>query len=981
MAQKPSPPVPVHLATSRQTAILLLSIVTIAVAGCGLRHVSLAESQETELVEPSLASPSASSQEALDFFETEVRPVLATNCFPCHGPAKQESGLRLDAREHVVKGGDSGPVVVPGDPDQSKLIMAVRNDGDFQMPPDGKLSDAAIDALVAWIEMGAPWPTTTTRPITEISSEAIAEARRSHWAFQPVREPKLPTVHNETWPTSPIDHFVLAKLEASAILPSEAADRATLIRRATIDLTGLPPTSQEVEDFINDPYPEAFDHVVDRLLASPRFGERWGRYWLDVARYADTKGYVYDGEERRYPYSYTYRDYVVRAFNTDLRYDQFLIEQIAVDRLPESEDRGRLAAAGFLTLGRRFVNNMHDVIDDRLDVIFRGTQGLTVTCARCHDHKFDPIPTRDYYSLYGVMAGSIEKPVSLVAEVASSPEYDAYVRELKLRESSRDRLLEIKRKELSDRLRGKVTDYLLAVLEVEKQPGDDFYVILGPDDMNPVIVRRWESYLLHTRRGFHPVFGLWHALAAIPESQFATQAAELIKNLKSTSNPAKQVNPVLAQSFAKRPPRSMRDVALRYGEVFAEVHRAFQKDLKAAWLKDAPAPQSFADPAREQLRQVLYGPEAPTTVPPVRINEIATFFDEKTRGELNMSQAKVDQLYLESSSVPPRALILDDAPIQRNPHVFIQGNPKLKGDEVPRQFLEVLAGKDRQPFGKGSGRRELAQAIASKDNPLTARVMVNRIWLHLFGSGLVQTPSNFGLGGEPPSHPELLDYLAWRFMQDDWSVKGVLRLIMLSSTYQQNTDHKSEQARKDPENRLLWRMNRRRMDFEAMRDSLLAVSGRLDVTMGGKPVSLTDAPFSSRRTVYAFIDRQNLPGIFHIFDFANPDHHIPFRHSTTVPQQALFMMNSPFVVEQAKALVARPEVALESDPAARIAALYQIVFQRFPTSRQLELGTRFIKKSSKSIEAENYDGTTETLSGWQRFAQALLLSNEFVFID
>ena len=362
----------------------------------------------------------AAEPSAVEFFETQVRPVLAANCFECHGPKKQESDVRLDSREAMMIGNSDGPVVVPGDPDRSRLVKAIRRQGDIKMPPDKPLPQPAVEALASWIKAGAPWPEKDAAISAASSAESIAAAAKRHWAFQPVREPPIPSVQNSAWLKNSVDAFVLTRLEAGHIPPAPAADRRTLIRRATFDLIGLPPTPTEVDDFVGDKSSNAFARVVDRLLASPRYGERWGRYWLDVARYADTKGYVFM-EERKYPFAYVYRDWVIEALNNDLPYDKFLIEQIAADRLANHDD-GSLAAMGFLTVGRRFLNNRPDIIDDRLDVICRGMMGLTVTCARCHNHKFDPIPTEDYYSLYGVLASSIEKQVPLAPQ---SPEQAA----------------------------------------------------------------------------------------------------------------------------------------------------------------------------------------------------------------------------------------------------------------------------------------------------------------------------------------------------------------------------------------------------------------------------------------------------------------------------------------------------------------------------------------------------------------------------
>ncbi len=741
-----------------------------------------------------VARAASPDPQAVEFFEKRVRPVLVEKCQSCHGPKKQQGGLRLDSKAALLKGGDTGPVVQPGQPDKSLLIQAVRQAGDLKMPPKGKLDAEAVAALAGWVKMGAPWPETAT---PAKGSSAVAEARKSHWSFRPVTKPALPAVKNAAWVSNPVDRFVLARLEAAGLTPAPPADRRTLLRRVSFDLIGLPPTPEEVAAFEADTAPEAYERLVDRLLASPRYGERWGRHWLDVARYADTKGYVFT-DERRFPYAYTYRDYVIRSFNEDLPYDQFVVQQLAADQLPLGNDPRPLAAMGYLTLGRRFLNNQQDIIDDRIDVTMRGLQGLTVACARCHDHKFDPIPQKDYYSLYGVFASSVEP------------------RDLPL---------------------------------------------LGTPDRTPELV-------------------------------------------------------------------------------------AFEAEL----AKRKAAVEKFRQEHQKELSQR----------------------NRKVRDELRGLQKKVDQWQVVGRGAPPRAMVLNDATAPVEPHVLLRGNPRNVGPAVPRQFLEVVAGEKRHPFKKGSGRLELAQAIASKDNPLTARVLVNRVWAWHFGKGLVRTPSDFGTRGEPPTHPELLDWLAATFMEEGWSVKKLHKLILLSSTYRQASDGNEKAAQADPENRLLGRMNRQRLDFEAMRDGLLAAAGRLDVRSGGPAVDLTRAPFSTRRSVYGFIDRQNLPGLFRTFDFASPDASTAQRYTTTVPQQALFLMNSPFVVEQARHFVSRPDVAARPTDAAKIDRLYRLAYGRAAAPDEVELGRRFLAEAARA---------PAKLSPWEQYAQVLLLSNEFMFVD
>ena len=725
-------------------------------------------------------------QEA-EFFEKSIRPVLVEQCYKCHGPEKQKGSLRVDSRAAILKGTDDGPVIVPGKPEESEFIKSLKHIGDSKMPEKAdKLPDAQIEAMSQWIRMGMPWPEND-----KAATPSAGELAKKHWSYQPINKKVAPPAVQDAahWGKTPVDQFILAGLEAKKIAPSPQAGKRTLLRRATYDLTGLPPTPAEFEAFENDKSPDAFAKVLDRLLASPHYGEYWGRHWLDVSRYADTKGYLAGDENRRYSYSYTYRDWVINAFNSDLPYDQFIIQQLAGDRIATPDNPEPMAALGFLTLGRRFLNSQPDIIDDRIDTVSRGLMGITVGCARCHDHKFDPITQKDYYALYGVFASSTE-PQS--------------------------------------------TD--LPILKSNIDPAT--------------------------------------------EAEYRKQLAE------------------------------------REGEVnkHLELYRSLFGLRTMTWLG------------------------VPTVLPADQSEKVV---DKNGKIEINRLRKKVEELNAGPLS-PPRPMAMVDLPQPVNPHVFIRGNPGRPGDAVPRRFLEVLSGGHPEPFKDGSGRLELGRSIASKDNPLTARVFVNRVWAYHFGTGLVRTPGDFGVKGEAPTHPELLDYLATQFMENGWSVKKLHRLIMLASAYQQSSDARPDAAQVDPENRLLARMNRRRLDFEALRDSLLAAAGQLDQTMGGRPVELTTVPYTKRRTVYGFIDRQNLPGVFRTFDFASPDTTSPQRFQTTVPQQALFMMNSPFVMEQARAVVAKPEFQQPQAYEAQVHELYECIFARKADAPEVDAGLRFV---------------------------------------
>jgi hypothetical protein len=799
--------------------------------------------------------------------------------------------------------------------------------------------------------MGAPWSEGTIP-----TAEARDRAGQEHWAFRPVREVAPPAIRGGAngADASPIDAFIFDRLAREGLTLSPRADRRTLIRRATFDLTGLPPTPAEVAAFEADPAPDAaaFAAVVDRLLASPAYGERWGRYWLDVARYGDSKGYVAGKEERRYPYAYTYRDYVIRSFNEDKPYDRFLVEQVAADRLDRLDDRRDLAALGFLTVGRRFLNDRNEIIDDRIDVVCRGLLGLTVACARCHDHKFDPIPTDDYYSLYGVFASTVEpEDLPLIGAKAAGAASADYERQFRERSEARDAFLARHRDEIQADFRSRIAAYLRAGADLDFNPGDaKLDERARADGLPPERLRgfsmRWRTYFAATKPAHDPVFVPWHAFAALPADGFAEKAAELAARPPDT---AAEANPIVARSFAEAPPASMAEVVARYGTLLAEAESRWRGRLKAD-----PTAKALDDKDWEELRQVLYDDDGPATVATAAAPQL---FDGKVRDELTKLRARIAELQVTHPGAPPRAMVVNDAPNPTDPRVFIRGNPGRPGKAVPRRFLEVLSGPDRKPFADGGGRLDLARAIARPDNPLTARVLVNRLWLNHFGAGLVGTPSDFGLRSDPPTHPELLDYLAAEFVRGGWSIKAMHRKIMLTAVYQQRSDNRPEGLARDPQNRLLWKFNRRRLDFEATRDALLAVSGRLDPTLGGRSVFLTTAPFTGRRTVYGLVDRQNLDGLYRTFDFASPDATSPQRYVTTVPQQALFLMNSPFVIEQSRRLVERLESA-PADAGARVRQLYRLLFGRAPEPHELELGVAFAGRPAEPV-------TPARVTDWQ----------------
>jgi hypothetical protein len=898
------------------------------------------------------------SSAAADFFEREIRPILADSCWQCHSDRKQESDLRLDSRERLLQGGVSGPAVVPGQPDASLLVAAIRHAGDLKMPPQARLTEAQIAAVTHWIKLGAPWPQEA------VAQTARKDAARTHWAFQPVLDPPVPAADGNDSP-NPIDAFVEEKRRHAGLARSSPADRRTLARRVSFGLTGLPPSFQDIEAFERDRDEGAYARFVERLLARPQYGEHWGRHWLDVARYSDTKGYVYAREQRTWVHAWAYRDWVVQALNADLPYDRFLLLQIAADQAAP-DDKPALAAMGFLTLGRRFLGVSREIIDDRIDVVTRGTMGLTVACARCHDHKYDPIPTRDYYSLYGIFQSCSEHLIPAGEPQRRSGEDASWFRELTKRREKLAETMAARRLETADRNRARAGEYLAAQLELHKYPPEGFDQVLAKSDLLPTFVHRWRDYLEIARERADPVFTAWRAYAELPPREFAARAGAITQQLLALS--PSEVNRLIREQFSQ-PPASMAEVARRYGDALAKVNQQWQDELAAAAREVRPPPLGLPDEAAEALRQVLYGGEGPCEVPDEPIVNIEYFFDSATCNELWALENQVENWVLQSP-VPRRyAVVLRDRSRPNTPHVFKRGNPANLGDKVPRQFVSVVAGPDRQPFATGSGRLELARAIVDPRNPLTARVLVNRVWAHHFGAGLVRTPSDFGTRADSPSHPELLDWLASRFIEDGFSLKKLQRRILLSETYRQSSQGPADAAarekavRLDPENRLLWRMNEHRLSFEEMRDSLLAAAGTLDRAVGGRAGDLF-APDFVRRSLYGRIDRQFLQSTLRIFDFVSPDLHTPLRSETTVPQQALFFLNHPLTIGSAKALAARTATTPATE--GRVQQMYQLAMQRLPTPGEVRAASDFVQAaSSDNTVAERSAGAAARQLAWQ----------------
>ncbi|AMV40032.1 PSD1 and planctomycete cytochrome C domain-containing protein [Planctomyces sp. SH-PL62] len=796
--------------------------------------------------------------EGVAFFEKNVRPLLVEHCYSCHSAEGKriKGNLRLDDSAAWLVGGDLGPAVVPGDPAESLLITAVGyKDESLLMPPKGKLDDRQIDVLTRWVEMGAPAPESIAA--TASKPEAATDPGQGAWAFRPPADPTPPAVSASdpasTPPGDDLDRFILAQLEAQGLKPAPPADKPTLIRRATFDLTGLPPTPEEIDAFLADDAPDAFERVVERLLASPHYGERWGRHWLDVARYADSNGL---DENVAHGNAWRYRDYVVAAFNRDKPYDQFIVEQLAGDLLPKTDpvevQHERLIATGFLTLGPKVLAEVDktkmemDIIDEQIDTLGRAVLGLTLGCARCHDHKFDPITAADYYALAGVFKST----------------------------------------------------------------------------------KTMESFATVAR---------WHENTIATEPDLARKAAHD------------------AEVAAAR----------------AEIDR-----LVAA--------------ADEQVRA---GKAEGATLP----EKLEPLYPEETRARIVKLRADLAALEKAAPVMPSAMGVAEGTPTDVAVH--IRGSHLALGAVVPRRAPQVFNEASPTSFGgTQSGRLELARWLVEPDHPLTARVMVNRIWRWHFGRGLVSTTDNFGVNGALPTHPELLDWLARRFVDGRWSIKAMHRLIMLSATYQMSSDADPQALQKDPEDRLYWRWDVRRLEAEEIRDALLAVSGALDETMGGSLLQVENRAYffdhtsrdktgydTRRRSLYLPIVRNHLYDMFQLFDSTDANVMNGDRATTTVAPQALFMMNSDLVIQSARELAADLLARPESDDADRLRRLYQRTYGRTPTTDESRRDLAFLDRFERLPHdgpggSGGSKGEPSRPEAWQALCQVILASNEFVYI-
>jgi hypothetical protein len=1083
----------------------------------------------------------------IEFFESEIRPLLSAHCWKCHGADKQQGGLRLDSRAAILIGGDLGPAATLADPDESRLVEVVGYAGNIKMPPSGKLSDREVVALRRWVREGLAWPTTDEpNPGTPPDSPGAGKAARPiPWSFQPVVDPPVPEVRRREWCRSPLDKFVLARLEASGFDPAVEADKRTLLRRAKFDLLGLPPTPKEIDAFLADDAPDAFARLVDRLLASPEYGQRWGRHWLDVTRYADSNG---QDENLAYVNAFRYRDYVVDSFNKDKPYDQFVREQIAGDLLTESADDDvrfeRLVATGFLTLGPKMlaeddpVKMEMDIVDEQVDTLGGAFLGLTLGCARCHDHKFDPISTADYYALAGifkstqtmdnfkVVAKWHERPLASAAEIATVAAHEA---SLVAQEAALTAHVDRANRELVAAVRARMADYVVAATELIEAPaleslvqnpaeriaanlppgtllreaenfdrgnvlvdttqyGAGIGIILNRDELPNFVEYDLElpqagMYQLelryaaaeprsiqilvdgHIRKvdAASQTTGSWQPDTQrwIPEGVFMLPAGRFVLRLERSAGPFPHLDGIalVPRTVAPADPTPLapeelareRGLLVGFLSQWVSYLTEARKDAESAWqpwfayrqhadispdrfrgtaaavatrLSDlgrpasaadlavrfqtlieaadmrgptstaaagsntaAPTPAPALDPTDEALRAILTDARSPLRA----IERAETHYSVVDRDLLAKLQQDVANLEKSAPPALPQTMAVEDGKAT-DLRIHIRGSHLTLGELSPRGFPQALYGNSPTLPSDSSGRLQLAQWVTDPKHPLTSRVMVNRIWRWHFGAGILRSTDNFGNLGDRPSHPELLDWLAARFVDSGWSVKALHRLIMLSSTYQMSTTYNALAAESDPDNRLLWRMNRRRLEAEAVRDSLLFVADQLNTSLGGTLLKVNARAYvtsttsvdatnyvTNRRSLYVPVVRSALYDPFQAFDFAEPTTIKGDRDSTTIASQALFMMNSDVMNEQSARLATRIAAEQPNDRDARVRDLYLIALGRRPAETEVARAHAFVERYAPPQSGEAV--VADSMAAWQALCRVILSSNEFLYVE
>jgi hypothetical protein len=1082
------------------------------------------------------AAPACQAGAGDEFFEKEIRPILAEHCQRCHGDAKPKGGLRLTARARLLKGGDSGPAAVAGNTDESLLIKAVRYTDELRMPPKGKLPQRQIDALTRWVQSGLPWPEANATSVAAGGKFVITPEQKQFWSFQPIKPTLPPAVRDAAWAQSEVDRYVLAALETRGLRPAAPADRRTLVRRVTFDLTGLPPTPEEVEAFVNDPRPDAYPRLVDRLLASPAYGERWGRHWLDLARYTDSFDARITGtSEMDCGDAWRYRDWVVNAFNRDLPYNRFLTDQIAGDLVPgdEASQRDGIIATTFLTIGNWGGGDadkeklLTDIADDQVDVVSRTFLGITLACARCHDHKFDPFSQADYYGLAGIFFSThilanvgpktngppmlrvaLEGPTELARQRQHQKQLAAAEKQLKQTAENHYRAF-------VNQQQARTAEYLLAAEDYRSQASPGLAIeefasrrglhgfalrqwleYLGRDDIYPLMTRPIRDVLgkagVHGWRGepecpsllvnttqaevslltftlpphavsVHPgpsngvvvgwrspmagtvrirgkvsdadaacgdgiawaidlrSAGLRRELAAGEIPNGGSQPFELGRgapNLAAIAvRPGDRIELVVLPRANYVCDTTVVDLEIALadgsriwnlaGDLVPDPHVGGQGNPHAdrygnpgvwSFMDMANSHRGTADANRPELAaweravaEARTGKTSRKVLEQAARSATKSLAFEKSRSpywikrpedeaalsaeaRMELRRLRQEIVSLRKTTFPPPEFAngAQEGGVPGSSHagvhdvrIHIRGRYDRLGELVPRRFPEVLVADAPKAIQGGSGRLELARWLTRADNPLTARVMVNRIWQQHFGRGIVPTPSNFGKLGRPPTHPELLDYLAGEFIRSGWSIKHVHRLLLLSATYQQSSDAAPQTQKIDPDNNLLERMSRRRLEAESIRDSVLAVAGSLIRQSSGPAVRDFNAP---RRTLYLMTIRSDRSGFGPLFDVADSTAPVEARTTSTVAPQALFLLNSPFILQQTR-LLAQRIMAEGMDDRSRLTRAYALLYGRPPQVDEMQVGLEYLASAAATGRA------------WEEYCQVLLCANEFLYID
>ncbi|WP_020475627.1 PSD1 and planctomycete cytochrome C domain-containing protein [Zavarzinella formosa] len=992
------------------------------------------------------------SPEATVFFEKEIRPLLIDKCQKCHGEKKQESGLRVDSLAALLKGGTSGPAIVPGKADQGTLMSAVRHKGDLQMPPGGKLKDEQVAALAKWVTTGAVWP-------NEKAVVAATPRKGNHWSFQPVANPPLPNVRDAKWAATPLDRFTLAQLEAKGLKPVGLADKRTLLRRVTFDLTGLPPTPEEIDAYLKDQSPDAYDKMIDRLLASKAYGERWGRHWLDVARYADTAG---DGADYPVREAGKYRDWVVNAFNADQPYDQFLRDQIAGDILGKTDNSTRYAervtATGFLAIGKRYgyaANADYQYLDfaDVIDSVGRSLLGLSIGCARCHDHKYDPVTAADYYALYGIFQSTkwafpggeeMKRPTHfppLVPPEEAARREKAKTAELAALDAEIGRLKSEKASLDGKTFAGGV-DLAFEGQPIGKPPSTP-WLSAGPNaviaaaqspfnHIHPAGTRGVRVGSGQSIDGVRYVFE--NGLRASPGKQMHfTIDFRTVAPASKTGAYRFYLGRGVIESLAVQFSVTATEFAIRDGDKWEVVRKLTPGDWQTLQITLDPATKKYsgvvgkpgdltafkdkalnpawdgvantficdaighvAGQAPERDLDNIGLQEAPFAAPgSPSVAAPAPKPDQKDRlAKLDADLAATTKLREAKAAADAYEVaygVSEGTPV--NARIQKRGEPDKLGAEVPRRFLEILGGDVLPASEKGSGRLELANWITRPTNPLTARVFVNRVWGWHFGRGLVSTPSDFGVRGEAPSHPELLDWLTTRFIESGWSVKALHKLILRSRTYQLASDDDQSNLNLDPTNIWLWRHSRQALDAESIRDAMLAVSGRLDRSpptphpfppVGTWGFTIHN-PFhavydSDRRSIYLMVQRNRRHPFLAMFDAPDPNLSAAERLPTTTPTQTLYLMNSPFVHTQSEAFAKRL-LATPGDDAARVRLAFESAHGKSASEAEVNDSLTFVANYRKKLGERGLPADQQSTVAWAALGRVMLTGNAFLYVD